>query len=67
MNKPQRKTVRAGALVDALNHQDETTKRRMEAVLVGYHERFVAPLEARLTRLERPWWERAVDRLWGRS
>lgn len=65
--KPQRKTVRAGALVDALNHQDEATKRRMESVLVGYHERFVAPLEARIATLERPWWDRWLTRLWGQS
>lgn len=63
--KPQRKMVRTGALVDALNHQDQTAKQRLGSVLIGYHERFVAPLEARVAALERPFWERWLTRLWG--
>lgn len=67
MQKPQRKPVRAGALVDALNHQDQTAKQKLFNVLDAYHKQFVAPLEARIASLETPWWERWITRLWGRS
>lgn len=60
--KPQRKTVRAGALASALNAHDEITKAKLANVLDAYHRQFVAPLELRIATLERPWW----TRLWGR-
>jgi hypothetical protein len=64
--KPQRKTVRANALVDALNLHDQTSAQRLQAVLEGYHARFVAPLEARLGYLETPVWKRVWHRVTGR-
>lgn len=64
--KPQRKTVRAGALASALNAHDEITKAKLANVLDAYHRQFLAPLELRVARLERPGWDRWLARLWGR-
>lgn len=57
-----RAAVRVAALdrtLDAFNDEQGRKVALSISVALGrYHEQYVAPIEARIASLERPWWKR---------
>lgn len=67
--KPQRATVRAGALDRTLEAFNSEIGYKVGKTMDAYHALHVAPLERRVAEMERwtvrYWWSRALSWAWG--